>query len=89
MDAIRFEKVRFFYETDGGNGGDVFSQDVAFCLEDLDFSVSEGEFVAVLGHNGSGKSTLARLSNGLLSPQSGKITVMGLDAGEADRKSVV
>ena len=84
MDAIRFEKVRFFYETDGGNGGDVFSQDVAFCLEDLDFSVSEGEFVAVLGHNGSGKSTLARLSNGLLSPQSGKITVMGLDAGEAE-----
>ena len=84
MDAIRFEKVRFSYETDGGNGGDVFSQDVAFCLEDLDFSVSEGEFVAVLGHNGSGKSTLARLSNGLLSPQSGKITVMGLDAGEAE-----
>jgi len=36
----------------------------------------------VLGHNGSGKSTLARLVNGLLTPNSGKITVFGQEVLE-------
>ncbi len=59
-------------------------EDVAFCYEEgqylfrhLNFSVEEGEFVAVLGHNGSGKSTLARLADGLLTPDAGKISVFG------------
>ena len=78
MKAIEFEKVHFSY-TDENE--DVFSSKT-FCLDGIDFSVEEGEFVAVLGHNGSGKSTLARLTNGLLTPKSGKITVFGLDAGE-------
>jgi energy-coupling factor transport system ATP-binding protein len=37
-------------------------------LHDLDLTVSEGEFVAVVGANGSGKSTLARLLGGLARP---------------------
>jgi energy-coupling factor transport system ATP-binding protein len=37
-------------------------------LADLDLTVCEGEFVAVLGANGSGKSTLARLLGGLEKP---------------------
>ncbi len=48
----------------------------------LSFSVKKGEFLAVIGHNGSGKSTLARLINGLLLPDSGKVTVLGLDTQE-------
>ena len=82
MEAIKFEKVSFSYLS-GGNGAtddDLFTSDAAFSLDAIDFSVQEGEFVAVLGHNGSGKSTLARLTNGLLTPDAGKITVMGLDA---------
>ena len=84
MKAIEFEKVHFSYETEAidAQEQDVFEADDAFSLNGIDFSVNEGEFVAVLGHNGSGKSTLARLSNGLLSPTSGKITVLGMDAGE-------
>ena len=81
MEAIKFEKVSFSY-LGGGNGAtddDLFTSDAAFSLDAIDFSVQEGEFVAVLGHNGSGKSTLARLTNGLLTPDAGKITVMGLD----------
>ena len=79
MEAIKFEKVHFSYEAEG-NGNDPFADNAAFSLDGIDLSVEEGEFVAVLGHNGSGKSTLARLTNGLLSPSAGKITVMGLDA---------
>lgn len=81
MKAIEFEKVRFSYESDNASKtDDVFSVDTSFALNGVDFSVEEGEFVAVLGHNGSGKSTLARLVNGLLTPSEGKITVLGLDA---------
>ena len=80
MQSIRFEKVHFSYEEGGDT--EVFESTARFSLDGIDFSVEEGEFVAVLGHNGSGKSTLARLTNGLLTPDSGKITVMGLDASE-------
>ena len=71
MEAIKFEDVYFSYDE-----GDKAS----FSLNGIKLSVQEGEFLAVLGHNGSGKSTLARLADGLLSPSSGKITVLGIDA---------
>jgi energy-coupling factor transport system ATP-binding protein len=79
MTAIQFEKVYFSYESGDEHGNDVFDTQASFALNGVDFSVEEGEFVAVLGHNGSGKSTLARLTNGLLSPKEGKITVFDLD----------
>ena len=85
MQAIAFEKVTFSYQDADEQKQaltDPFScaDSGVFALRNVDFCVEEGEFVAVLGHNGSGKSTLARLTNGLLSVTSGKITVMGLDA---------
>ncbi|MBR2341655.1 MAG: energy-coupling factor transporter ATPase [Clostridia bacterium] len=83
MEAIKFENVYFSYEPtssepfyDGQDGRQ------AFALNGIDFSVREGEFVAVLGHNGSGKSTLARLVNGLLSPTRGEIRVFGMPTSE-------
>lgn len=44
-------------------------------LEDVSFQLKPGEFAAVIGHTGSGKSTLMQQLNGLLRPDSGKITV--------------
>ena len=87
MSAIRFNKVCFSYETENTNATDTpFAEsslvEESFALRKIDFSVEEGEFVAVLGHNGSGKSTLARLIDGLLTPTDGEITVLGLDARE-------
>ncbi|MBQ2702225.1 MAG: energy-coupling factor transporter ATPase [Clostridia bacterium] len=83
MKAIEFEKVSFSYEEIQKGDNDVFGMnDAVFALNQVDFSVEEGEFVAVLGHNGSGKSTLARLTNGLLKTDEGKITVFGLDASD-------
>ena len=79
MAAIQFDNVCFSYADTATDDG-LFSGEPSFCLEKVNLSVKEGEFVAILGHNGSGKSTLARLTNGLLSPSSGEITVFGLDA---------
>lgn len=44
-------------------------------LEDVSFQLEPGEFAAIIGHTGSGKSTLMQQLNGLLRPDSGKITV--------------
>ncbi len=53
-----------------------------FAINGISFTIRRGEFVSVIGHNGSGKSTLARLINGLLEPDSGKLTVLGMDVNE-------
>lgn len=46
-------------------------------LRDIDLSVTEGEFVAVVGRSGCGKSTLLRIIAGLLPATTGQITVAG------------
>lgn len=46
-------------------------------LKDINFSLQEGEIVALLGKSGSGKSTLLRLISGLISPTSGLIKYRG------------
>src|SRR5580698_2966631 len=44
---------------------------------DANFSIGQGEFVAVLGPNGAGKTTLFRLLLGLAQPISGSLSVFG------------
>ncbi|MCP5244941.1 MAG: ABC transporter ATP-binding protein [Burkholderiales bacterium] len=48
-----------------------------WALQDIDFSVSEGEVVGIVGNNGSGKSTLLQMVSGTLTPTSGEILVNG------------
>jgi putative ABC transport system ATP-binding protein len=48
-------------------------------LKDLDLTVNEGAFEALMGPSGSGKSTLLNLIAGLDSPTAGTITVSGVD----------
>jgi ABC-2 type transport system ATP-binding protein len=50
-------------------------------LDGIDFSVREGESVALLGLNGSGKSTLLKLISGVLHPDSGSVLTRGRVAG--------
>jgi nitrate/nitrite transport system ATP-binding protein len=42
-------------------------------LSDINLSIEEGEFVAIVGFTGSGKTTLVNLINGLLEPTSGEV----------------
>ncbi|GAA4688231.1 ABC transporter ATP-binding protein [Phytohabitans rumicis] len=44
-------------------------------LRNINLTVSEGEFVAVIGRSGCGKSTLLRLVAGLIAPSSGEVSV--------------
>lgn len=46
-------------------------------LEDLTFTLKDGDRVGLLGHNGAGKSTLLRLLSGVYWPSSGNATVTG------------
>ncbi len=53
-------------------------------FEDLQLTVAEGSFVAVLGGNGCGKSTLAKHFNGILLPTGGKVYVCGMDTSDEE-----
>ncbi|MEG0473275.1 MAG: energy-coupling factor ABC transporter ATP-binding protein [Solibacillus sp.] len=44
-------------------------------VQDVSFSVNQGEWIAIVGHNGSGKSTMAKLMCGLLFPEQGEVRV--------------
>lgn len=48
-------------------------------LENVDFSMARGEFVALVGPSGSGKSTLLHLAGGIDEPDRGRITIDGVD----------
>ena len=58
-------------------------------FEDLNLTIEEGSFVAVLGMNGCGKSTLAKHFNSILLPSGGKVFVCGIDTANEDRLQVI
>src|SRR3954467_7008906 len=49
-------------------------------VDGLDLSIRRGEFYALLGPNGAGKTTTLRMVAGLLRPDAGSVSVLGIDA---------
>ncbi len=82
MDIIRTENLCYDYVTTDDDGN-VTEKNTA--LINVNLSVPEGQFLAVLGHNGCGKSTLAKHFNAILTPTSGKVFVDGIDTSDEDR----
>ncbi len=60
--------------------------DQKFVVDDVDFSVKEGEILGLLGPNGAGKSTLINMITGLLRISKGTIKVFGETVSEQNRK---
>jgi ATP-binding cassette subfamily B multidrug efflux pump len=74
--AVRFEHVHFSY--DG----------VQKVLEDIDFAVEPGQFVAIVGHTGSGKSTLMSLLLRFYRPQQGRVLVDDMPLESIDQEDL-
>ena len=63
-EVLRFDDVSMHYHSKQGE---------TIALQNVTFSVTEGEFVAIIGPSGCGKTTLLSLAAGLLSPTTGTI----------------
>lgn len=57
-------------------------------LKDMNFSINEGEFVAIMGESGSGKSTLLNIIATFDTPTEGTVTIGGQDLSMLKNKEV-
>ena len=55
----------------------------AVTVDEINFHINKGEFVAIIGENGAGKSTVSKLVNGILKPTKGTVTIAGMDTKTA------
>lgn len=74
---IKIDNLKFSYN------------DKEYIFENLDFEISKGKKIAIIGETGSGKSTFIDLINNLLEPNEGKIFVDSKEVNEKNRNSYV
>lgn len=68
---------------------DFWNRPKAKAVNDIDFTVQEGEIVGLLGPNGSGKSTTVKMLLGLLYPTAGQLAVFGKSPRDVDTKKLI
>lgn len=82
LEIVKTEELSFDYirrDEEGNVDG------IVNALQNVNLSIEQGAFVAVLGHNGSGKSTFAKHLNSLLIPTEGIVWVDGMDTTDEER----
>ncbi len=65
-----------------------FSKEETTALVDIDFSVENGEYIAVMGESGSGKTTLLNILSTLEKPTSGQVLLNGEDITVIKEKEI-
>lgn len=62
------------------NASHIYRQEQGYkALDNINLTISDHEFIGLVGHTGSGKSTLVQLFNGLIKPTEGQVIVDGID----------
>lgn len=99
IDAFLAEEERTIpEETENEARGDVVLSHVTFgysdklVLNDFSMEVKEGEQITLVGRTGAGKSTIFKLLLGLYKPESGKITIGGVDVSnitDSERRACI
>jgi ABC-type bacteriocin/lantibiotic exporter with double-glycine peptidase domain len=72
------------------NSSDIIFKDVSFkyansekeVLKNFNFTINDGERVAIIGKSGAGKSTILKLIAGIINPSSGKVLFSGQDVSQ-------
>ena len=82
IEVNNLSRVYEFYRKKEGFLGSVKSfflrkKEFAHAVQDVSFSIEEGEFVGFLGPNGAGKTTTLKMLSGILYPTKGTVRVLG------------
>jgi osmoprotectant transport system ATP-binding protein len=72
MELIRFEKIQKSYANE------------IKIIDNLNFTINQGEFITLIGKSGCGKTTMLKLINGLIKPDTGKIFIKGKEINDWD-----
>ena len=78
-DFIRLEEVRKIYQT---------GQVVTKAVDGINFTISEGEFVVIIGASGAGKTTILNILGGMDTVTSGSVFVDGNDIAKYSRRQL-
>lgn len=82
-------RVQEFFSSPPGASGPVIiydditvSLDGRIVLEGITYSLDQGKFAGLVGPNGAGKTTLLRVTLGLVKPEKGRVTILGMNPDE-------
>ena len=79
---IKTENLTFCYKNENFETGKSAEERI---LDNINITIEQGSFTAVLGHNGSGKSTFAKHFNAILLPSGGKVYINGMDTADESK----